>query len=439
LGRDYWQLRSFLQESQWWERDRSEAWQLQKLKDIATYAYENVPGYYHLYRDAGIRPDDILSLEDIRRLPFTTKQLLRENEKDFVTRSIPVEELKYDTTGGSTGEPLGFYHTETNGWMEKAFIHTGWERAGWRLGESSAVLRGRYVGTPQRFWDYNRANRELLLSSWHLSEDTFPEYVQKMRDFQVHFIQAYPSMIMVLADMLLDSSEPRCLEPVAILLGSEQLYDWQEGKLREAFPDTRLFAWYGQSEQAILAPMCEASNQYHVWPFYGYAEILDHQDNEVTTGGVGELVGTSFWSHGTPFIRYRTTDMAAKGEFGCQACGRQHQLIESIEGRLQDYVITKDRARITATAFNLLFDHHYKAFGEIRNVQLYQDTVGEVVVRVVPRKTLSQESARDIKDRTERAAGGKIDVHVQVVDSIARTARGKYRFVEQKLQTESED
>ncbi|MEM3434133.1 MAG: hypothetical protein QXP27_08155 [Candidatus Methanomethyliaceae archaeon] len=162
LGEDYWLLRRFLRDAQWWDQERIEAWQLTRLKEMVKYAYENVPGYYALCRDTGVKPEDIRLLGDVRLLPFMTKELIRDNLKEFVSRNIDLRKCRYITTGGSTGIPVGFYHTNANTWMEQAFMHSGWERAGWKLGETSAVLRGAFIGTEKQFWSYDPVNKELL-------------------------------------------------------------------------------------------------------------------------------------------------------------------------------------------------------------------------------------------------------------------------------------
>ena len=143
------------------------------------------------------------------------------------------------------------------------------------------------------------------------------------------------------------------------------------------------------------------------------------------------MVGTSFWSEGTPFIRYRTGDLAERGQIGCARCNRQFEILTRIEGRKQDYVVTTDGGYVTLTA--LIFAQHFHAFGSIINMQLYQDRVGEVLVKVVPTSAFSDQDINEIKTTMEGAVGGRLSVRVQIVDEIPRTQRGKYRFLEQKL------
>jgi phenylacetate-CoA ligase len=429
MGRKYWELKAFLQQAQWWDRERIADWQLDRLKEIVEYAYENTPGYHLLYRDAGIEPDDITSLEDLRLLPTTTKELLRDNLEDFTAKSIPSWRRRYVTTGGSTGIPLGFYQTATNRWMENAFMHTGWERAGWQLGDISAVLRGAFVGSEERFWKYHPARRELRLSSYYLTDRTYPEYARKITEFRPQHLQAYPSAVTMLADLLVEHDDVGRINFDVILLGSENIYEWQKEKLERAFPDARLFSWYGHAEQVVLAPECESTDQYHVWPFYGLTEILDESGGEVETGEVGEIVGTSFWNYATPFIRYRTMDRARKGRAGCRACGRQFVLLESIEGRLQEIIVTGSGRYISMTALNM----HSDVFDHVRQFQFYQDTPGEVTFRVVRKASYTSDDSVGIRRELKKKLGNDIELEIEFVDEVPKTKRGKHRFLVQQL------
>jgi phenylacetate-CoA ligase len=431
MEREYWQLKAFLREAQWWDRERIDVWQLEKLKEVVRHAYQNVPGYYALYRDAGVKPDDIVSSNDIRLLPFVTKGLIRDNLEDFTARDLPSWRRKHVTTGGSTGIPLGFYHTDVNLWVENAFMHSGWEWAGWQIGDMSAVLRGDLTGSQKKIWSYDPGRRELFLSSYHLTESTYKQYITILQKYSPKHLQAYPSVVTLLADLILKFGDVGKVDFKTILLGSENIYKWQKSKLAQAFPKTRIFAWYGHTEQVILSPICEHSDQYHIWPFYGFTEILKEKNKNTEVGEIGELVGTSFWNKGTPFIRYRTEDFAQRGQAACSKCNRQFDLLRHIEGRKQDYVVTIDGGYVTLTA--LIFSQHFHAFGVIRSMQLYQDSVGEVIVKIVPTDAYSDIDSSEIKTRMETAVGGRLSVQVELVDEITRTRLGKYRFLEQKL------
>jgi phenylacetate-CoA ligase len=423
----YRRTKRFLSEAQWWDASAIAAWQLARLGETLHHAYENVPGYRELYRSARIQPTDVRSLGDVRQLPFVTKQLIQDNLATFTSSAIPPRRLRYLTTGGSTGVPFGFFQTTTNTVVERAFIHAGWERAGWRLGSASAVLRGAFVGSADHFSRFNRFDRELMISTYYLSPASFPEYEAIVRN-GIKVIQAYPSALTVLSDLVLGAG--RTFPDVELLLlGSENLYAWQKAMFARAFPRARVFSWYGHAEQVILAPMCEKSDDFHLWPFYGLTELLNEAGGEVAAGETGELVGTSFWDQATPFIRYKTMDLAVRGPPGCSLCGRQFQLLGGVEGRLQELVVTADGRRISMAAINM----HDDIFDRLRQFQFFQETPGSVIFRYVPKSELTQQEAERIRQRLLPKFGPGMDVQLEAVAEIKRTRSGKMRFLEQRL------
>ncbi len=428
-GKVFWDTYNFLQKAQWWDKEKIEKWQLYKLKQIVKYAYKNVLGYHSLYKNAGVKPSDIQTLKDVIILPFITKEEIRDNLEDFTSKLIPKEKRIYVTTGGSTGIPFGFYKTNLNTSIENAYMCISWERATWKVGDSLAVVKGAFIGSEEKFWEYNPHSRELLLSSYYLTEKTFDKYIEKILKYKPLHLQAYPSTAIIFADLIQMKKESGNIIFKVILLGSENIYDWQKQKLLKVFPGTKLFGWYGHAEQAIFAPMCEYSDQYHIWPFYGFTEILNEKGHEVEGGEIGELIGTSFWDYATPFIRYRTKDIAKKGNFGCNQCGRQFQLLEKIEGRLQEIIVTKTGRYISMTAINM----HSNVFDNIKQFQFFQEEKGKVIFNIVRKNNYTEKDTEYIYNELKKKLGNDTELKINFVDSIPRTKSGKYRFLIQKL------
>lgn len=422
------EMKRFIDEAQWWETEKIKKWQLNKIKEIVKYAYENVVGYKQLYNENNVNHNDINSLDDIKLFPFVTKEMLRDNLRDFTSKAIPKWKKCYVTTAGSTGIPFGFYLSLSNFEIEDAFMYSGWERVGWRFNDSSAVLRGGYIGSEKIFWDYNYYRNELRLSSYFLSKKTYKEYLAKIKEFKPLHLQAYPSGATVMADLILEHQDFDKINFKTILLGSENIYNWQRKKIRLAFPKAKIFSWYGHAEQVILAAECEYSDHYHLWPFYGYTEILNN-NQEANEGEVGEIVGTSFWNLVTPMIRYKTMDYAKRGRLGCEKCGRQFLTLQAIEGRLQEMIISKTGRYISMTAINM----HDNTFDELQQFQFLQNEPGKVVFKYLPKKVLSEIELLIIKKRLLKKLGNDIELTLVQVDKIATYKSRKYRFLDQKL------
>ena len=226
-GKIFWDTYNFLQESQWWNKEKLEEYQMQQLSRLLRHAYENVPYYRRAFDERAIKPKDVQDFHDLRKLPYLTRGIIRENLPDLVARNYPKSKLEYVTTGGSTGIPLGFYWERgvTNP-KEHAFIRMLWNRVGYRTANRCVVLRGYTVQSARKgkFWRYDPLNKNLILSSFHMTNELLPDYVAKIREFGPDFIQAYPSVIAIMTRFM----KRNRIEPFgtvkAVICTSEKLY-----------------------------------------------------------------------------------------------------------------------------------------------------------------------------------------------------------------------
>lgn len=142
-GTEFSKSRNLLRSSQWWNEERLAQYQMEELKRLLQHAYDNVPYYWTLFHNIGFHPQNLKDFSDLKRVPFLTKKLIRENLHSLVARNIPQAELVETNTGGSTGEPMVFFREGSKtGPREKAFMFQQWERVGFKVGDRIAVLRG---------------------------------------------------------------------------------------------------------------------------------------------------------------------------------------------------------------------------------------------------------------------------------------------------------
>ena len=431
------EMYAFLRGSQWWSKEKLEEYQMERLKKLLKHAYEHVPYYKRAFDERDIKPEDIQDFSDMKRLPFVTKEEIRDNLEEFLADNYSKSQLHYVTTGGSTGIPFGFYGIKNYSTaIERAFICNQWNRVGYKLGDRSIVLRGGYTGNPEKneYWRYDPVGRELSFASYYLTEEHIPSYLEKIREFKPDFIQAYPSAISILARYMAENNVDDFPSVKAILAGSENLYPSQRELLEKVF-NCRVFSWYGHAEKAVLAAECEHSSYYHIFPEYGYTEIIDSQGNEVTGDGqIGEIVGTGFYNFAMPFIRYKTQDLAVVSNEKCK-CGRKYRLLQRIEGRLQELIVTKNDRLISMTQINM----HSDVFDNVKQFQFYQDTKGELVFNIVKKDSYTDRDTQYIIEELYKKLGEDVDLTIKCVNEIPRTQSGKYRFLIQKLPIEFSD
>ena len=157
-----------------------------------------------------------------------------------------------------------------------------------------------------------------------------------------------------------------------ILCSSEHLYDFQESFSRVF--GVRVFSHYRHYEMAGLAGFCEFEDTYHVLPQYGYVELLGEDGQPIAKPGqIGEIVTTSFIMHATPFVRYKTKDLAMLKGWACSSCGRPYQIWERIEGRLQELIITGSGRYVSTSMLNM----HDEFYDHITQFQFHQKNKGK--------------------------------------------------------------
>jgi len=423
-NKDYVAWRQFLKDSDRWTRDQIADYQLRELKRITRHAYENTAGYRALYQEAGVHPSDIRSFEDFRRLPYVDKEMIRDRLEEF---SAPVEGRTHITTGGSTGIPCGMYRDPQSFAKELASKAHQYARVGWQEGDRQIVFRGLLINAPDRM-EFAAKFNELRCSTYDFVPEQMEIYRRRALEYQPEWVRCYPSSGYLFARFLKETGG--AFPPLkGILCSSEHLYDFQRDLLREVFK-ARIFIHYGHYEMAVLAGYCEHEDTYHVLPQYGYAELVNREGQLVSTPGeIGEIIGTSFIMHATPFIRYRTQDLAVFKGWGCAACGRPYQIWERIEGRLQELIVTKSGRYLSTSMLNM----HDDFYDRIKQFQFLQREPGKIVFRFVPRDTFSEAAQKDMQRRLLERCLNDVDLTLESVREIPLTKRGKHRLLVQEL------
>lgn len=396
-----------------------EEWQFLKLKNIVNYAWDNVEGYRKLWQKNGFKPSLLKSLEDVSLIPFVTKEMIRDDVDSFTNKKL--SNLRYVTTGGSTGIPFGFYQQNYNNMIEWAFIINMWKRfyPNIKFNTKRVLLRGdKFDGIVKE-----DPMVGLYLSSYDLNLDNVKRYIEKIEKKKYDIFHVYPSAIYLMAKIMKDNNLNLNHKFKAIMFGSEPLYDYQKQVIVEVF-NSKLCYWYGHSEQAILAGNYPEDDSFYCYSQYGLTEVVDNMGKNVISG-TGELIGTSFWNYATPFIRYKTADYATI-EGGKK--NKKQLKLSKIEGRLQEFIVTRDKKLISMTAINM----HDDIFDDLLQFRFVQHTIGKVIFTYLP-KTNKLVNVKNIEIRLKEKLGDNVELEVQEVNKIHRTKLGKLRFLDQKL------
>ncbi len=419
-----------LKDAEGWDQERLQQDQLERLRELLRLGRERVPYYRELFSEMDMHPEDINSVDEIAAIPLLTRAMVSELGEHLRPEGLSPAAYRHQTTGGTSGVPLGFDISHEASAREWAFMQWQWGRVGYRLGDRRAVLRGRAISGRKRgrLWEEDPLNNALYFSSFDLAEDLMPAMVEQMKGYGAAYLHAYPSSATILAEHLAKAgtSLPGLR---ALLLGSENMTPGQRTFIEEVF-GARVYRWYGHSEKCILAGECEGENAYHPFTQYGVTEIVDSSGRPVLESDVpGTLVGTGFLNRAMLFIRYVTDDRAQWKDEPC-ACGRPGRRITDVVGRWdQEMLVGASGALISMTAINL----HSDVYTRMRRFRFVQNEPGLVELLVVPVPGFSSEDERAILDELADKASGELVVRVKVVPELSLTASGKFTFVEQHL------
>ena len=372
---------------------------------------------------------------DLAALPVIDKQTINADRERFVNPQYARLKLTANT-GGSSGNPMVFYiQKHQTRAKEKAHFDWYWGKYGYREGHRVLTIRGASL-KDNALYQRDPIKNSFNLSCYELDEGRLPEVLDALDRFRPTVIHAYPSALKVFTDLCLTSERNRprlqALGVDTLFLGSEFLPDSYRALFEECYGAPAV-NWYGHSECVVHAGQLPGDRRYRLFPFYGYCELLDDDDGPVTTPGrSGRIVTTSFDNHVMPLIRYDTGDRAVyDGETDVD--GYRCLTLSAIDGRNQDFIVLSDGNRVSLTAF--IFGQHLAAFAKVRELQLQQDTIGEVVVRIVRAAGFAPSDEAQLCRELSDSVNGRIAVRVEFVDRIPKTHRGKHRFLIQNVPT----
>jgi phenylacetate-CoA ligase len=419
----------FIDSSQGWTEEQIKEYQWNHLKDLIIYCNTNVPYYQELFRKIGAQPDDFRSFEDYSKIPFLTKEIIRENSDKLLSVSENRNHVFKYNTGGSTGIPLMIYKTITDDIIERAFMTNQWSRVGYKPMDSRVIIRGEVI-EGNKLWVYYPSTNAWVFSSYHLSPEYIDQMVEKLNWIKPKFLHVYPSSLWIFANLIKEHKLKLNFTPQAILCGSEKLFEHQRNFFSEIF-GCRSFSWLGLAEQTILAGECEYSTDLHIFPQHSFIELVDDNGVVISQPGItGQIVGTTFHRHSFPFLRYISGDMASYTAGIC-SCGRNFHRFGEIEGRVQNVIVSRDGRIIPLTA--LVFGQHLLAFDKVEKMQLFQGEKGVVDVRLIKGVNFTEEDAATLCNQLLKASKNTVSFTISYHDSLERTPSGKHKFLIQQL------
>ncbi len=316
-------------------------------------------------------------------------------------------------TSGSTGAPLTIFRSLRSVQMEQAFIKRHWRWSGYTDGMPRATLRGDLVTPIERreppYWFENRYNRQLVLSSRHLTDHCVDAIIDKLRQFSPFMMQAYPSAAYTLAQYL--ERRGTALRIPFLFTGSEPLYEHQQALIRERLAG-KIMDMYGNAERVAFATQCEHGAM-HLNTDYSYVEFVD-----------GQIVGTTLHNLAMPLVRYRLSDRSSVLPGRCP-CGRTFPLIAPVLGKLEDRVTGGDGSEISPSVMTFAF----KYAKNLRKSQVAQVGPAHWELRIVPDVGYSQADEELLIQNIRTMVDPTVRLTIVLRDELPDTAAGKFRWI----------
>ena len=343
--RKAWNLYN-LMKSQWKPYEELRELQDRKLRAIIKYAYENVPLYHQKFDSAEIQPEDIKTVDDLPKLPITTKQEVRDNFPDkIVARGIDIKKCWLSHTSGSTGIPLTVAYDEEAEDYEKAVALRPNLSCGQRLFDKwIGFTDPRHIGKKkwfQRFGLFNPVEFSLF--------EEIEKQISVLKERGPDILEGYPSHIYLLAKRI--NQEGIEIRPRIVFTTAELL----EAQTREYIQSTFnavVYDQFGGVELGRTAWECPAHSGYHIDVEAVVMEFVKDR-KQVLPGESGEIIYTSLYNYAMPLIRYAVGDVGVPSHEKCP-CGRGLPLMKVIEGRRDDFLVRSNGTIVSPITMDLI-------------------------------------------------------------------------------------
>ncbi|MEM3640373.1 MAG: phenylacetate--CoA ligase family protein [Candidatus Bathyarchaeia archaeon] len=328
-----------------WKTDKLLKHQNTELKRVIRYAYNYVPYWHEKFKQIGLKPDDIKTIEDLNKLPIINKKEVRSNLSRILSVRYNKDKLKKVFTSGSTGQPLTLYLSISEDEFRKARHLRANIFCGQRMRDVWVVIT-----SPIRFEKTLRLPRLFRIYSMNtISVYASPsEQIVSLKSLKPDVVEGYSSSLYMLAREIKkrggENIKPR------IMFSGTELIDYSHRQFIEKVFDAPLYDQYATIEFERMAWQCPEKTGYHIEADAMIMQFVDRDGEEVAPGERGEIVCTSLFNYAMPLIRYAVGDVGVKSAEEC-SCGVNFPLMEMVEGRSDSIIYLADGRPISPIAF----------------------------------------------------------------------------------------
>jgi phenylacetate-CoA ligase len=400
--------------------DESEALQNRKLRTMIRYAYDNVPYYHSLFESAGLAPEDIRTVEDLKYIPITTKDDLRAaGVERIIAQGTKLSSCSSLTTSGTTGKPFTIYFTRSD-WNKRRVIEFRTLLSiGFRPRDRLAVLG---PARPHRIRPHQRLG---FYWSTNISpSSSIEDQIQHLQKLQPTIFWAYPSVLRALHYQV-DYRLSKKISP-RVLITSAEVFDGEPRERIRADLGAEMFNFYGSNEFGRIAGECPEHQGLHVNTDHVVLEC-EQSSQPVERGKPGVATLTTLNVFAMPFIRYRLGDICTFLEKKC-ACGCTFPLIGPPQGRKHDMIRLPSGKILSPYSFF----HRLEIFYNVDQFQMTQERTDHFVLQITLKGNCQDEITSKIRSRAMAYLDEPVRLDIQRVDFID-TAKPNFKTFISKL------
>ncbi len=426
FSKNFYKYLEQLHESQYWSETQIVEYQNEKIRDLMNYVYTYVPYYTELFKKLKLHPTYFKTVDDLQKLPVMSKETVRDNQDRLLSTEFRKMSLQKSTTGGTTGSKLEIYRPYSAVSYQWAVWWRHRNRYGIHPGDKHANFTTKNVApTTQKkppFWRWSYLQNQLLIGMNQITTAKTPAIIEYIDKQKVKYFNGPPSILYSLAAIGLEQGIELQNKPEFVFYGAENMQEYQR-RVIEKFTGAPISDQYGAAEGVANISRCEHFKYHEDFEFGVIEYVNPFTDHDGRTSH--ELICTGLSNRAFPLIRYKIGDRAVvmdKNEPPCP-CGRESRRIDSIIGRVEDYITTPEGHKIMALPVI------YSKLSTIKEVQALQYDPGELLLKMVVRDNYSVRDEEFLKRQFKELISPTLKLKIEYVSEIEREKNGKFRVI----------
>lgn len=394
-----------------------------RFQSIIQHCYNNVPFYRQYMDQQGLQVKDFQTIHDVIKLPIMDKATMSQNKKLLFANNFDSKKIRIDHTGGSTGTPTQFGIDKKSYYQVYANAWRCWGYAGYKPGMKMLLFWGnrseleRIKSLKKRIKSF--VENIFTLNAYDFSKNQIYEYMKHIAYWRPAIIRGYSGAIYMFVELCKKYQLQLTHHPQAIIITSENILPSQKQRIAEFF-HSEIFEEYGSREFGILAHECSTHSGLHLAEEQFIFEIYNPHTNQFHFEGNGEILISSLYNYGMPLLRYRIEDEGTIISDTCP-CGRSLKLLKQIDGRIIDYIVTKNEKLIHQYILEDLFD----GVPGIAAFQMQQFKKGEVNFFLILNDNFDMKTIEKMRTEIQMLFKDELTATFQKVDKIEALPSGK--------------